>query len=321
MRLTAIGEGVACVGQECTVPLDGDRTFKIAVEMVGPAQGYILAQSYINFGPVLTYLPSAMAIGEIVWPDCVSDTASRGGEAPPPGASAIPDVAFHGCLTGLLPPQPFSHFEGRLVEIAMRCTPGASRSEVALLPYRTIPAFPDPLFNSNGALFRFTQNTQRTPLPGGNIQFDVIPKLTNMTLNCGQGATSTPTITPTPTPTNTPGGPTETPRPTETPTPTSAELPTATPTATPTHTPTATPTPTPTPTKTPTPTRTPRFGCGDVNGDRVINALDALRILWYQTGMLPFIDRREADVNRDGVVDALDALFVLWIDSNLYRCR
>lgn len=54
----------------------------------------------------------------------------------------------------------------------------------------------------------------------------------------------------------------------------------------------------------------PAYICGDVNGDGVVNALDASAILRYKAfgGQ---IDRRSADANADGAVDDRDAMAIL----------
>ena len=120
------------------------------------------------------------------------------------------------------------------------------------------------------------------------------------------GPTPTPTATPdgpTPTPTNTPGGPT--PTPTNTP----ADIPT-----------TNTPTPTSqlTPSSTSTPTSTPSGQPGDVNCNGRVDAIDAALVLQFVAAFLDVLSCQElADLNEDGVIDARDALFILWIAAGL----
>lgn len=290
MRLIAEGDGVLCAAQECSVPLG--QKFHLIVEIVNaPADGYILAQSFIDYGPNVVYNRTAAPADEVVWPDCADITALRE-ESP---VDYGPNKVLHGCVTGLFFPQP-SAFTGPFIDLSLTCSQDASRTEVRLLPYL------DPLAASSGALFKLPDTSE------------VIPKITNVVVNCGTPPTPTLTDTPTATPSITPGGPTVTPRATAT--PTSTPQPTSTPTVTDTATPTVTPT---RPGGTPTPR--PGATCGDVTGDGLTNALDALRVLWFDIGKLPFIDRRVADVNRDGLIDPLDALYILWIDTNLYICR
>jgi hypothetical protein len=104
------------------------------------------------------------------------------------------------------------------------------------------------------------------------------------------------------------------------PTPTPTMTPTPTDTATPTDTPTITPTPTDTPLATDTPTITPTRSVtatplplvGDVNCDRIVNAIDAALILQYGAGLLGTLPcQPNADVNEDGSISAIDAALVL----------
>ncbi len=135
-----------------------------------------------------------------------------------------------------------------------------------------------------------------------------------LTVYCGvpkPTPTYTPTLAATATPTDTP-----------TPTPCDGPCPTATPTRTPTPAATDTPTPTETPTETPTPTRTPSptpsRTVGDANGDRRVDSLDALWVLWYNVGVLMWLPSwDDADANRDGVVDPLDAALILQYEAGL----
>ncbi len=105
------------------------------------------------------------------------------------------------------------------------------------------------------------------------------------------------------------GEPTDTPVPTNTPGPTAVPT-TPGPTATtgPTNTPTNTVPPTAT--RTPTPTRESQLG--DVNGDGVVDAEDALWILWDEAGIEDVPLPEKADVNEDGEINSIDALFILW---------
>ena len=116
------------------------------------------------------------------------------------------------------------------------------------------------------------------------------------------GSTATPGG-PTPTPTATPDGPT--PTPTNTP----ADIPS-----------TNTPTPTSqlTPSSTSTPTSTPSGLPGDVNCNGRVDAIDAALVLQFVAAFLDVLSCQElADLNEDGVIDARDALFILWIAAGL----
>ena len=90
---------------------------------------------------------------------------------------------------------------------------------------------------------------------------------------------------------------------------------TATATATATPTPTLTNTPIPTATHTPSPTPRPVL-LGDATCDGLINAVDALFILWFFAALhadLPC--DQNADVDGSGVVDVIDAALILQFDA------
>ena len=109
--------------------------------------------------------------------------------------------------------------------------------------------------------------------------------------------TVTQTATATATVTETPGGPTATST-TQPPTPTNTTAP-----------PTATNTP---------PTVEPKPPLGDVNGDGLVNSVDALLVLQYGAALitgLPFLNN--ADVNDDGLVNAIDAQLILQFGADL----
>lgn len=130
--------------------------------------------------------------------------------------------------------------------------------------------------------------------------------------------TPEPTITATPVPTE---APTDTPTPTAeataalTATPEPAETPAPTDTALPQETPTATATPSstdePVPTETSEPT--PALLLGDVDGDGVVTAQDAARILRHVVGLevLPDAYLLQADTDGDGSITAADAAKIL----------
>ncbi|MCH8009617.1 MAG: dockerin type I repeat-containing protein [Chloroflexi bacterium] len=164
-------EGVCSEGV-CDIPVGAP--FTLAVEIVeGPAEGYILAQSFIDFGPVLRYKPSQDAVDEFVWPDCRAETRVR---------EPLTERTYtHGCLTGLIPPLPSSFYTGNLIELSMTCSEADTTSEVRLLPNN------DPLALTNGALF-----TTGDPLK-------VVPKVTGLTVHCqteGEHITPVPISTP-----------------------------------------------------------------------------------------------------------------------------
>ena len=119
--------------------------------------------------------------------------------------------------------------------------------------------------------------------------------------------------------------PTETPIPTQTPTPTETTAPTETPTPTGTLAPTETaaPTQTPAPTESvtdePLPSETVRAK-GDVDGNQVIDASDALAVLKHAAQLAVITDQESvaaADVDGNGQIDASDALEILKIAAQL----
>lgn len=139
-------------------------------------------------------------------------------------------------------------------------------------------------------------------------------------------ATATATVTPAPTevPTDTPAptaeatvAPTATPEATSTPEPAPKDTDTPAPTNTvaPEETPVATDTPASTeePAVTETPAPTPALLMGDVNGDGLVTAEDAARILRHVVGLetLPAETLLQADVDGDGAVTAADAAKIL----------
>ncbi len=289
MRLLVTDPPDVCVEGVCQ--LATNESFKLGVEIVrAPAAdsngdpGYIIFQSSILYGSAITYDFSPTAISEILWPNCEPATAlkSQTDQRLPGLGNNTDTLVSHGCLSGIIAPPP-SSFVGIGVEIVLVCSPRDSSNPIEMLPYARFSSDASPT-GTVGSLFRGPDNE------------DVVPKTTGLTMICGEPPT------PTPGPTRTPGGPTDT----VTPTP---DL------STPTPSPTATPPPV-------TPTATfvsAILPCGDVNGDRRVNAEDALWVLWFSTTMIPSLPH-PGDVNGDGVVDPLDALFILWIELNLFRC-
>ncbi|MFQ9985423.1 MAG: dockerin type I repeat-containing protein, partial [Lachnospiraceae bacterium] len=131
-------------------------------------------------------------------------------------------------------------------------------------------------------------------------------------------ALTAPTPTETPIPTQTPA-PTETPTPTETSAPTETPIPTETPAPTETLTPTETPAPTESVTDEPLPSETVRAK-GDVDGNQVIDASDALAVLKHAAQLAVITDQESvaaADVDGNGQIDASDALEILKIAAQL----
>ncbi|MEE8346069.1 MAG: flexitail domain-containing putative surface protein [Dehalococcoidia bacterium] len=140
---------------KCSVPVGGSFFLSVDV-LTAPAQGYILVQTFIDYGLNLTYKETPDAAGEIVWPDAA--IALR--DSPGPG------LISHGGLTGLLPPLPVSTFEGNVVELLMNCSPGVSSTEVKLLPEG------DPVAGTVGSAFKD---------PDNNL---IVPNLGSLTINC-----------------------------------------------------------------------------------------------------------------------------------------
>ncbi len=200
MKLT-VTSGGTCEGTKCTVA-EG-AAFTLAVEIVGiPDTGYLLAQSFVVYGPDLVYNPTERRSAEILWPDCEGATAVGvfwGADGATDASIFDAAIAInHGCLTGLFPADQFdSTFVGNYVEMSFNCSSAASSTEILLLPEG------DDLAGTSGAQFKDTSQTA------------FVPKTTNVTVNCGVGgdtpvpttppvATTPPAATDTPTPTNTP---------------------------------------------------------------------------------------------------------------------
>ena len=299
MRLVVVEpEGACDADGVCQFPEEAE--FTLGVEIVAaPPQGYIFASSYIFFGPNLTYNPAESPADEVVWPDCDPIVALRGqlqtiadatADTPAEFIDPSDEVVHHGCVTGIFE-TPLSTYVGMLVEISLTCSAGSSRSDTEpILATAGVPVtHPDYRFTmagTNGSLFR------------DELDDNVFPKLSGLTIFCGDPPTPTPTAT------ITPGGPTLTPQPTPSPSATPAE--------------TATPTPTASPT--PTVTVISALLCGDVNGDLVVNSLDALWVLWFASNQITHLPL-PADIDGDGITGPVDALFILWIELNLYLCR
>lgn len=174
MRLTIL-DGGSCDAGECFV--DAGSTFTLAVEVLrAPASGYVLMQTFIDFGVynpsasedgagpgscgdgegnggrdgedrtdsdcatvVLTYLPEPAAADEVVWSDAAEGITLREVR----GAGLVQ----HGSLTGLIPPLPISNETGVVVEVQMSCPASPVTVPISLL------ASGDPVAGSSGSLF------------------------------------------------------------------------------------------------------------------------------------------------------------------------
>ena len=139
----------------CNVSLGS--TFTLSVDGIGvPVAGYILMQTFIDFGADLVYKPSEAPAEEISWPDCNGAILSQ--------LSAT--TVSHGCLSGDSDPLPVSNYRGNLVELLFTCPTTATSDELQLLP------FEGPVADTFGALFILPNLTR------------VVPRLNALTVNC-----------------------------------------------------------------------------------------------------------------------------------------
>lgn len=114
----------------CEVPVG--NAFPLSVDIVNaPPEGYILAQSFVDFGGDLIYKPTENAIDEILWPDCQLKVRDQIDLTLDPTDSD--ETVLHGCITGLLPPLLVTHYVGPFIEFILTCSQGASSTEVKLL--------------------------------------------------------------------------------------------------------------------------------------------------------------------------------------------
>ncbi len=157
-----------CSGDECDLDLGESFTLTVNVD-AAPAEGYVLVQSFIDYGPDLTYNMTDTAGEEVTWPDVIPDVVVRD--------SIAPNTVLHGGLTGVIPPLPLSTYEGSVFELAMECSDTFSSNNVQLLPEG------DPVAGTSGAL-----------LTGDNGE-QIFPKVASVTVNCGE-APPEPTATP-----------------------------------------------------------------------------------------------------------------------------
>ena len=143
---TDCGDPVA--GKVC-VPV-GAKFDVIAVTDVIPAQGYVLAQVWIDYDSQgLVHKNGTVAL----WFDCEGATYLASEDVGNNGASA-------GCLTGIVPPLPPSFYLGDLYSFSLTCTDEVSSSVIRLLPAGTDPA------GTSGALYIDADGTQRVPAVG-----------------------------------------------------------------------------------------------------------------------------------------------------------
>ena len=146
----------------CHVPFSG--SFLLSVEVVtAPEAGYILAQTFVDYGSKLAYKPAASAADEIIWPDLADGTAVR--------SETGPGLVNHGGLTGLTPPLPASHFEGAIVRLEMNCSAEASSNKVLLL------AADEKEVGTKGSLFVLPDATEVVPAVSGLTVACVAPEL------------------------------------------------------------------------------------------------------------------------------------------------
>ena len=171
--------------------------FHIGVHALGiPANGYILMQTFIDYGPDLIYKPADPLLDEMFWPD--NDDAITFIVEPGPG------LLSHAALTSVFPPQPQSTYVGKVVAVSMNCPDSSTTTTVDLLPFN------DPIAGTLGSLFTEF-----------DTEIKMTPKVSSLTINCVVA----------PTPENCPGGcATPTAKVPPTPCPGTCPTPTSTPT-------------------------------------------------------------------------------------------
>ena len=292
MKLSVIDPPGVCIENKCT--LDFNESFRLAVDIERPPiEGFILAQSRVDFGPHPTYKPAPNPVEEVVLEPC----------ALPVVLDSTETRISHGCIVAI----PISikiDEAARLAEFELTCSQGTTSTLIELV-----------LNTSNGTLV-------------ATHALQIEPDLTHVTVNCVQPGEGTPTPTPTHTDTPMPGGP-DTPEPTPTdtpePSPGSPDTPTPTPSDTPTGTPTAataTPaTPASTSTSTPVPANTPTQRpslLGDVNCDGSVNPTDAALLLQLAAALIDELPCPDAgDADGDGETTVIDATVILQFSAGL----
>ena len=141
----------------CKVPLGG--TFPLSVDIVkAPPEGYILAQSFVDFGRDLGYKPTENAIDEILWPDCILKVRAQVDLTLPVAPRHSDETVLHACITEQLPPVPVSQYVGPFVTFILTCSQDVTSTEVKLLRKS------HPTAGTNGALYTDHLNDQVTPL-------------------------------------------------------------------------------------------------------------------------------------------------------------
>lgn len=158
-----------CSGDECN--FDTGETFTLSVSLdEAPDAGYVLVQSFIDYGPDLTYNMTDAPSDEVLWPDASGDVVVRD--------SIAPGTVLHGALTGVIPPLPVSDYEGIAFELEFQCGDSFSTTNLQLLPSG------DAVAGTSGALLS----------TGDDVQ--ITPKVDSVTVICGVEATPVPTATP-----------------------------------------------------------------------------------------------------------------------------
>lgn len=147
---------------KCDVALGSPFTVRVDATKI-PADGYILVQSFIEYDPVLMYVPRTTPSDEMaVWPDLNLALRSSGSNFILPGA----DYVLIGGRTGLIPPFPVSTHVGPVIEWDFVCSHEESNSEILQLPYL------DPGAYTSGALF-----------VDANLE-QITPAVDSLTINC-----------------------------------------------------------------------------------------------------------------------------------------
>ncbi|MCI0855868.1 MAG: FG-GAP repeat protein [Chloroflexi bacterium] len=174
MELVLVSPPGVCVAGKCQ--LAAGAPFKLGVQIVAaPAQGYVQAQSYVWFGPDLTWDPGSTSVADdLVWPDCVPGLALRFQAVSPQAVNPPPasEVLAHGCATGLFPPLPVATHLGLFATMILSCSPGASSNLVQLLPSGPL----NTISGTSGSVFT---------IPPNSVQ--VVPLVSNLTINCVTG--------------------------------------------------------------------------------------------------------------------------------------
>ncbi len=142
----------------CDVSLGS--TFTLSVDGIAvPSAGYILMQTFIEFGADLVYKPADTLAEEVIWPGCNGPILS------PLSTTTV----GHGCLTGATEPLPASNYRGNLVELSFTCPTTPISHDLRLLP------FEGPVAATFGSLFVLPNSAR------------VVPVLSGLTVNCTGG--------------------------------------------------------------------------------------------------------------------------------------